>query len=253
VSFGEFSLKVLPGGNPRQQKTIQISVDGEILGVLNLSSVGVTWMSVGDTPKSYLKDWYELRNFMESPDNERVDDVPALLRATESESLEDLANYLCDRVESEDDFWFDGTDESVDEVGLFLGSEFSTNLTFPCNVGELWTAAAELDRLLEAKISYTELAAKISEVERFPVEVEVDQDDHWKSDYCDEVLGWFIITEVDPYPYRRAMSGSKTVDEWMVGRFEPNYPGFELQFVTSLPTFSNSTLLSELRAEAKSI
>ena len=57
MSFGEFSLKVLPGGNPRQQKTIQISVDGEILGVLNLSSVGVTWMSVGDTPKSYLKDW----------------------------------------------------------------------------------------------------------------------------------------------------------------------------------------------------
>lgn len=245
MGFPEFSLKVLPGGNPRKQKTIQISFAGEILGVLNLSSEGVTWTSAGDTPTSYLKGWHELRNFMEAPDNERVDDVPALLRVTGYASLDDLAGYLGDLVESEGDFWFDGTD------GLCL-SEFTAQLTFPCNVGELWTAAAELDRLLEARISYQELAAKIFAVEGFAVEVDVDQENYWESDYCDEVLGWWIVTEIDPYPYRRAMSGSNTVDDWMAGRFEPNYPGLDLWFVTRLQTFSSSTLLSELRTKARS-
>ena len=49
------------------------------------------------------------------------------------------------------------------------------------------------------------------------------------------------------YPYRAPISGSKTVADWIAGRFERNFPGLEASLLPPDDRVPLSTPLSHLR------
>jgi hypothetical protein len=44
-----------------------------------------------------------------------------------------------------------------------------------------------------------------------------------------------IVPPEKEYPYRRAMNGSNTIEDWISERFERHYPGLLVEVDTKLP------------------
>jgi hypothetical protein len=110
-----------------------------------------------------------------------------------------------------------------------------------------------MDTTFIADSGYETLASQIAAVEGFEVEVKLDYEDDemWVRDEDDRRHldnGRIVQLFLGDYPYRRAMSGNRTISDWVATRFEPNYPGLEVHVPTDL---SYTAPLSDLRSEVR--
>jgi hypothetical protein len=233
------------------------------LGTLDFSVDGLSWKPKGRSP-TYFLSWDQvkeslpmliahpdeveavlttperlqaLRDVLELPGLVKIDSTDQLLSFFGSEDVGTLGEYLFEAAELEEPL-----DLDADDSGVSMYSDgHSTGLLYPFNIRRLWTILGELDDLYYLQFKYEELADNIREVEHFEVVIEPDPEPY----YCDnsvEMGGEFVIVFDKEYPYRRAMGGSKTIQEWITERFEKHYPGLLVEMDTKLPT--SATLLA---------
>jgi hypothetical protein len=180
----------------------------------------------------------ELRSLIEVEDRVVVSDIKALLDFYGYEDLFDLATYVDDAIEFDPDVVLEsGGGELVLSVGGFC-----VGLDFPLILGELWSTARDCDELIQARDAYDQLEYEIKALEGFNVSIEADEEYYLGH----EIMGYALVSPVEPYPYKRAMRGSKAIEDWIVERFEKNYPGLTVEVNTRLPY---TATLSQARQE----
>lgn len=162
-------------------------------------------------------------------DNFVVHSLRSLLRAMRCESVPGLADTLDDS--SERDVFVHGLGRFAgDGIEIRVGTR-GTELSYPFTVGQIWSTLANLEDEDEASDAYENLAQQIGDVEKFIVGVVINYDvdpANVKPRHNRRQLRSGDIVELPlDYPYRKAMSGSRTFADWLVNRFERNYPGLE--------------------------
>jgi hypothetical protein len=252
-----------PSDEEKPILSAQLFLGKNKLGALDFSVDGLSWTPKGKSP-TYFLSWYQvkesltrptahpddvktvlttperlqtLRDILESDEYVKIDSTDQLLSFFGYEDVSTLGEYLFEAVELEEPLNF-GAD--VFGVDMFTDGH-SVGLSYPFNVGSLWTTLHELDDLYYLQFKYGELADNIREVEHFDVLIEPDPEP-WNWDNCVEMAGDTVIVFDTEYPYRRAMNGSKTIQHWITERFEKHYPGLFVEVDTKLP--ATATLLA---------
>jgi hypothetical protein len=266
VADDQMTLKLLTeDGRTQPGLKAEVFLGRKKLGVLDAAQDGLTWTpsvtlssgrsSLRPSPVTYYIPWHELRAhfqptstedvsdlvtfsvavahlqelrlLIEVEDRVLVSDVKTLLDFYGYENLFDLASYIDDTIEFDPDVELeDGGRELVLTVGGFC-----LGLQFPLILGHLWSTARDCDELIQARNAYDELESEIKALEGFDVRIEADEEYNlgW------EIMGYALVSPVEPYPYKRAMRGSKAIEDWIVERFEKNYPGLTVDVITRLP------------------
>ena len=231
-----------------------VSFDSKEQGALLISRGGLDWLPKTPKSKKCAKTWNQFRDFMEgepepsvadeqeqatSPLDVVIDSLATLLRETGYRNLVEVQDMLSDDCD---------VDISLEEEGSEGIVVSGHSMTYPFILRDLHSMADDIDLEYVAEIGYTELASQIYQVEDFDVEVTLGWDDTYVEAEHDrrELDNCAIVQFPSPYPYRRAMSGRKTIADWRTIRFERNYPGLDVVVSTSLP---DTTLLSELRGD----
>jgi hypothetical protein len=165
--------------------------------------------------------------------NDLVDNVTCLLRTTECSSLDQLQGVLDDRVAEPYGITLRDYGSQLD-----IGFGFEDDEDCPLTIGELyypfpallvWSMVGELERENDTTVALLELAEQILEIEGIQLYFDV----------AELTADEFPIS----YPYRKPMSGRKTIEEWLEARFEPNYPALEPAYWV----YPSSMQLSEVR------
>jgi hypothetical protein len=140
-------------------------------------------------------------------------------------------------------------EDDGDGIVIFVSGS-GTGLGYPFVMDDFWSIFHELDLAADCERALRELECQISEIEGFDVSVDIDyyHYDGYEEDelvYGRRVFGsGRIIAFPRDYPYRRAMSGRKTIGDWQ-DRFTCEYPGLEVSVSNyGLPS---TTPLSDLR------
>jgi diadenosine tetraphosphatase ApaH/serine/threonine PP2A family protein phosphatase len=247
--------------------TFEVFIDGRRQGSLHISKGGIDWSPKMSNVKRYAKTWSQLRDFMEGDgekavekepsdsssddeDDEVIDSLDSLLRVLECDFLHEAEDHLREYGDTETDVRLFEEEHGV--LRICTGG-YGEVLTYPFHVGELWSVVNDMDTTFIADSGYETLASQIAAVEGFEVEVKLDYEDDetWVRDEDDRRHldnGRIVQLFLGDYPYRRAMNGNRTITDWVATRFEPNYPGLEVQVPTDL---SYASPLSDLRSEVR--
>jgi hypothetical protein len=241
----------------RKNLVFKVSFDGKEQGVLHISKGGLDWLPKTPQSKKCARTWNQFRGFMEgeaepsvadeqgqaaSPEDVVIDSLATLLRETGYKDLGEVEDMLQDDCDVDIGLEDDGSD------GIIVsGPGAGYCMNYPFTLGHLYSLVDDIDLEYVAETGYQELASKIEQTEGFEVEVSLDQNQWWLSEDGQQLdNGSVVLFPVARYPYRRAMSGRKTIADWRTIRFERNYPGLEVVVSTSLP---DTALLSELKGE----
>ena len=277
VADDQLTLKLLPeDGKTQPGLKAEVFLGRKKLGVLDAAQDGLTWTpsvtlssgrsSLGPSPVTYYIRWHELREHFQSTSTEDVSDlvtfslavahlqelrllievedrvlvsdIKALLDFYRYDNLFDLASYIDDAIEFDPDVFLE---RAGDALELSVGG-YNAELEFPLILGDLWSIAKGYDELIQARDAYDELESEIEALEGLGVSIEAD--DGYYLGY--EIMGYALVSPVEPYPYKRAMRGSKAIEDWIVERFEKNYPGHTVEVCTRLP---HTAMLSQARQE----
>jgi hypothetical protein len=169
----------------------------------------------------------ELRPLIEVEERVLVSDIKALLDFYGCESLSNLAWHIENTIE------FDANVdlESADGGLVMSVGGFPVRLEVPLMLGDLWSTARDCGELIQARDAYDQLEFEIKALEGFGVRIEADEEYNpgW------DIVGYALVSPVEPYPYKRAMRGSKAIKDWIAERFEKNYRGLTVEVNTRLP------------------
>jgi hypothetical protein len=252
----------------RRDLEFEVFIDGRVQGSLRVSKGGLDWWPATLDGRKYAKTWGQLRDFMEDNarrlnehnfaqrpalKDERVCDLTEFLRAMSCHDLKAVAAGMTDDmasdpkpvcIETGDEVYLGGWDGLRVRAG-----RYEEHIGFPFYVSTFRSLVKDFDTMGMADTAYEDLASAIESTEGFPVEVRCalsdDTEDEDIPDFECTTLGWAAVY-LEPYPYLRAMNGSKTIADWVTSRFKPNYPRLVVDVSTRLP---DTALLSELRAE----
>ena len=216
------------------------------LGTIRVSEYELHWTPSGRRSPTYALTWGALRDFVENDANQEVAEPRDICAAFEIASVDDLADVVWNKLDYDGQFDLDVEDDSYVVMELMFGS-FRSSLSFPFTVGEFWQWINEMDELATTVLNYMARSSEIEQIERLDVDIRgvVDEEpESWVN--VSELAGYFVTASGESYPYRRAMSGTKTVGDWIRERFEKHYPGLQVEVNTDLPL---TATLSEVRNE----
>lgn len=162
-----------------------------------------------------------------------VTSLRSLLRLTECRTLADLETHVEKMAGLDDDCQIIGMGldgDASDGIEIVFGTRGSYH-EYPFELDDLYAAAVSLEEVRTFVFACESLEDEIAMVEGIRVVVTID---YW----CDEravrlsaerreVCGEIIQT-VPEYPYVRAMSRSRTFDEWKSIRFDRQYAGLDV-------------------------
>lgn len=162
---------------------------------------------------------------------EVVNNLSSLLRVTHCDSLDELELGIDSHV---------AEPFGITVSTWFIGFGFEDNPDCPLTEAELGypfpvllvrSVVGEMERENDSWVALLELADRIREIEGIEI-------------YFDQVE---IAADQLPisYPYRRPMSGRKTIADWLDDRFDATYPELEACLLIQLPL---TTRLSDLRS-----
>jgi hypothetical protein len=245
----------------------EVFIDGEAQGTFHVSKGGLDWWPTTSDGMKSVKTWSQLRAFMEGdakdspadepvwspqpPDEEIIDSRDSLFRIIGIDDFDAMEDVVDEMMGSDFGFWLAVEEGGDGSEGFVINTgKYQVEKQYPFTMGEFRDAVEDLDTMGKAETSYDELASQIESVEGFPVQVTFDWVDLYEGEGEPEVQwlrGRYCATAFpSEYPYQRAMNGSKTIQEWITNRFEPNYPWLVVDVDTKLP---DTTLLSDLRAD----